>query len=164
MFRKMRRQKQQMTTQEAETVLQCGNTGILAVTGDNDYPYTVPLNYVYVDQKIYFHCAGEGHKLDAICRNNKVSFCVVEQDKIVPQIFATDYRSVVVFGKARILEEDTSRRKALEQLIDKYSPAFRSEGMEEIRREWNHVCLLEITPDCITGKVASQRVINASDK
>lgn len=164
MFRKMRRQKQQMTTQEAETVLRCGNTGILAVAGDNDYPYTVPLNYVYVDQKIYFHCAGEGHKLDAIRRNNKVSFCVVEQDKIVPQIFATDYRSVVVFGKARILEEDTSRRKALEQLIDKYSPAFRSEGMEEIRREWNHVCLVEITPDCITGKVASQRVINAADK
>ena len=74
MFREMRRTKQEMPRNRCEEVLERGTSGVLAALGDEDYPYAVPLSYVYRDSKIYFHCAKNGHKLDAIAKNNKVSF------------------------------------------------------------------------------------------
>ena len=106
MFREMRRKKQMLSLEECVAVLDNGTSGVLAVDGDNDYPYAVPLSYVYCDSKIFFHCARSGHKLDAIARNEKVSFCVIEADQVMPQEYTTYFRSVIVFGKARVLEDD----------------------------------------------------------
>ena len=72
-------------------------SGVLAAAGEDDYPYAVPLSYVYCDFKLYFHCAKEGHKLEAIARNPKVSFCVIDQDQVVPEKYTTYFRSVIVF-------------------------------------------------------------------
>ena len=77
MFREMRRKKQALSQEACSVVLEKGTSGVLAVSGDNDYPYAVPLSYVYDGEKIYFHCAKSGHKLDAIQKNQKVSFCVI---------------------------------------------------------------------------------------
>ena len=77
MFREMRRNRQILTQAECEAILAACTNGVLAVSGDDGYPYAVPLSYVYRDNKIFFHCAKTGHKLDAIARNEKVSFCVV---------------------------------------------------------------------------------------
>ena len=66
MFRKMRRFKQQLSEEECLEILKTAKRGVLAVLGDEGYPYAVPLDFVYEDGKIYFHCAKEGHKLDAI--------------------------------------------------------------------------------------------------
>ena len=85
MFREMRRKKQMLSLEECVAVLDNGTSGVLAVDGDNDYPYAVPLSYVYCDSKIFFHCARSGHKLDAIARNEKVSFCVIEADQVMPR-------------------------------------------------------------------------------
>jgi uncharacterized protein len=68
---------------------------------------------VYEDGKIFFHCAKEGHKIDGIRRDEKVSFCVVDKDQIVPEKFTTFFRSVIVFGRARIVSEDAVKRHAL---------------------------------------------------
>lgn len=81
-------------------------SGTLALHGDNGYPYAVPISYVYANGKIYFHSAVTGHKVDAILRDDKVSFCVVERDEIRPAEFTTYFRSVIVFGKARILTDE----------------------------------------------------------
>ncbi|NTV90057.1 MAG: pyridoxamine 5'-phosphate oxidase family protein [Clostridiales bacterium] len=160
MFREMRRIKQQMSEGEAIEVLKACSTGILAVAGDDDYPYAVPLNYVYRDGSIFFHCAVTGHKMDAIRRNDKVSFCVTGQDQIVPEAFATKYRSVVVFGRARIIEDDTEVRSALEELIGKYSPAYKKEGEKEIDKDWNIVRVVEVRVEHITGKTASKAIMD----
>ena len=104
MFRKMRRFKQQLSNDEALKILKNCKSGVLAVSGDDGYPYTIPLNFVYKDGKIYFHCAKNGHKLDAIKQNNKVSFCVIEKDEVDSEKLTTLFRSVVVFGKAEIME------------------------------------------------------------
>ena len=79
-FRKMRRSRQELPAAQTEKILRDGSTGVLSVLGENGYPYALPLNYVYLDGKIYFHCARTGHKLDAIRQCEKVSFCVVERD------------------------------------------------------------------------------------
>ena len=85
MFRKMRRFNQQISLSESIEILEKGKTGVLAVLGDNGYPYTIPLNYVYSDNKIYFHCAKTGHKISALQNCDKVSFCVVDKDEVVAE-------------------------------------------------------------------------------
>ena len=99
MFRPMRRGKQLLPPEESIQILEQGTSGVLAVAGDAGYPYAVPLSYVYTDGKLYFHCAKSGHKLDAIRRNSKTSFCVIGQDAVVPLEYTTYFRSVIAFGQ-----------------------------------------------------------------
>ena len=113
MFREMRRKKQALPPEECAEILRRGTSGVLAVLGDGGYPYAVPLSYVYDGEKIFFHCAKSGHKLDAIRQNSKVSFCVIDQDQIVPEEYTTYFRSVIVFGTARILNEMATRQSLL---------------------------------------------------
>ncbi len=101
MFREMRLQKQQLPVEEAVAILQTATSGVLGVSGDDGYPYTVPVSHVYDNGRLFFHCAVKGHKLDAIKRNAKVSFCVIQQDEVIPEALNTLYRSVIVFGQAR---------------------------------------------------------------
>ena len=122
MFREMRRKNQILSQEESIAILQKGTSGTLAVLGDDDYPYAVPLSYVYHDNKIYFHGAKTGHKIDAIQKHNKVSFCVIDQDDIISEEFTTYFKSVVAFGTARILEDDAEKRSAMEKLTARYSP------------------------------------------
>lgn len=158
MFREMRRIKQALSTEESITILNRGTSGVLAVHGDDDYPYAVPLSYVHTDSKLYFHCAYTGHKLEAITKNSKVSFCVIDQDNVVPQEYTTYFRSVIVFGKARVLEEEAEKRSALEKLAKKYSPNHEQRSLQEIEKQLNRVCLVELEIEHMTGKEAIELV------
>ncbi|HQI17206.1 MAG TPA: pyridoxamine 5'-phosphate oxidase family protein, partial [Bacillota bacterium] len=106
MFREMRRQDRKTDNEKAAAILAAGEYGILSTVGDNGYAYGVPLSYAYSNGKIYFHCALEGHKLDNIRYNNKVSFCVVGATEVLPESFSTKYESVIVFGKASEADDD----------------------------------------------------------
>ena len=81
-FREMRRKKQALSQQEVADILHKRTSGVLALLGDNDYPYAVPISYVYDDGKIYFHSVKSGHKIDAIQRTTKASFCVIDKDLV----------------------------------------------------------------------------------
>ena len=158
-FREMRRKKQQLTEIECIEILTRNTSGVLAVSGDNDYPYAVPLSYVFDTNKIYFHCAKNGHKLDAIQRNCKASFCIVDQDLIIPEKYTTYFRSVIAFGKMRIVQDDKEKRAAIEKLAVKYAPDDSAEGRQQaIDREWNPLCMLEMSIEHITGKAAIELV------
>lgn len=159
MFRNMRRANQLLSEAETERILKEGSTGVLAVSGDDGYPYTVPLNYVYIDGKIYFHCAREGHKIDALKRNDKVSFCIISDDKVVPELFATAFRSVIVFGRARILDADEEIIKAVWAIADKYSPEYHEKAKEEISSGLEAMYIVEITVEHMTGKQAKKSVM-----
>jgi nitroimidazol reductase NimA-like FMN-containing flavoprotein (pyridoxamine 5'-phosphate oxidase superfamily) len=104
-FREMRRRRQQLSTEEAVAILQKSTAGTLALLGDNDYPYAVPLSYVYQDGRIYFHSALAGHKVDAVRKNEKASFCVIEQDDVQPKKYTTFYRSVIAFGRVHVVDD-----------------------------------------------------------
>ena len=158
MFREMRLKKQELSPEASIEVLNNGTSGVLAVSEDNDYPYAIPLSYVYYDSKIFFHCAKVGHKLDVIAKNSKVSFCVIDLDNVVPEEYTTYFRSVIVFGKVRILEDEVEKRNALEKLAAKYSPDHEQGRLQEIDKQFKHVCLIELAIDHMTGKEASELV------
>lgn len=159
MFREMRRKKQSLPEAEMVEILQSCTSGVLAVIGDNDHPYAVPLSFAYEDGKLFFHSAKTGHKLDGIARNSKVSFCVIETDHVIQRTFTTHFRSVIAFGRARILTEDSEKKHALECLVEKYSPDHITEGQSEIKRDWNRVCAVEAKIEHMTGKAAIE-IIN----
>ena len=160
MFREMRRKKQLLSESETIEILQSCTSGVLAVTGDNDYPYAVPLSFAYKDGKLFFHFAKAGHKIDGIKKNNKVSFCVIKTDDVIQKTFTTHFRSAIVFGRARILTEDSEKKYALECLVEKYSPDYITEGQSEIERDWNRVCVAEVKIEHMTGKAAIEIITN----
>lgn len=158
MFREMRRKNQLLSMEDTIAVMERGTNGILAVSGDDDYPYTVPLSYVYANEKIYFHCAKVGHKIDGIKKNPKVTFCVVDQDEIIPEKYTTYFRSVVAFGQARILDDLAEIRKAAEIIALKYSPDYKEGIPAEIDSSMAALCIVEISIDHLTGKEAIELV------
>ena len=158
MFREMRRSRQALSPEECEQVLKRATSGVLAVHGDGGYPYAVPLSYVYADSRLYFHCAASGHKLDAIASDDRVSFCVIDQDEIHPEKYPTFFRSVILFGRARILEDPQEKRAALELLAARYSPDYEEGRKKEIDQLFRQVRMVEVIPEHITGKEAIELV------
>ena len=152
-MRPMRRNRQELPQDEALLLLREGTSGVLAVLDGVDEPYAVPLSYVYHQDKIYFHCAREGRKIDAIARHDKVSFCVIAQDQPLPEKFTTLYRSVIVSGRARLITDPDEMRPLLIALGEKYSPGV--PGLDqEIASSLHRVAMIEVTPEHITGKEA----------
>lgn len=157
MFRKMRRINQQLPENEAIEILASATHGILAVSGDGGYPYAVPLSFVYSGGKIYFHCAREGHKLDAIKRCPKVSFCVVSEDVVIPEEYTTHYRSVIAFGSARVITDEDEALRAIELLAEKYHPADSADGRRaEIDGAAGRFVMVEIEIEHLSGKEAKE--------
>lgn len=153
MFRELRRKRQELSLEESLDILNKGTSGVLALLGDNDYPYTVPISYVYDNAKLYFHGAKNGHKIDALRKHDKASFCVISQDKIIPEEYTTYFRSVIVFGKIRIMEDETAMKKAIQALAIKYYPSdSETERQKVINREWKPLCMIELSIEHISGK------------
>lgn len=159
MFPAMRRKKQLLSQEETAAVLSRGSSGVLALAGEDGYPYAVPLSYVYDGGSLYFHCARSGHKLDAIRRCEKASFCVIDQDQVVPERYTTHYRSVIAFGRIRIVEAPAEKRRSVELLARKYAPADTPEHRTEyIEKDFSRLCMLALTIEHVTGKQARELV------
>lgn len=164
MFREMRRKKQQLSEAECVEILEKNTCGVLAVRGDGGYPYAVPLSYVYAEGAVYFHCAKSGHKLDAIRDCDKVSFCVVDRDVVVPEEYTTYYRSVIVFGKASILEREDEFYGAVEKLAVKYHPKDSKENRDStIEKSRDAMYMVKIQIEHLTGKQAIELVNRKSE-
>ena len=161
MFRKMRRGGQALGEAECREILNAGTCGVMAACGDGGYPYAVPLSYACEDGRIYIHSAIEGHKLDAVRREEKVSFCVIAQDRVVPAEYTTRYRSVIAFGRARIRTDEAGVRRGLMALGRKYNPGQDEATLEQIDRALGRVAIVEIEIDHLSGKeskaLASER-------
>lgn len=155
-MREMRRFKQALTPDECDAVLERNTGGVLAVLGDEGYPYAVPMSYVYSDGKVYFHWATAGHKLDAVRAEPRTSFCVVDRDQVVPEKYTTYYRSVIVFGSARVVDDPAEKRRAIDALCAKYRPGFEAERAAEIDGSWDRFLMVALTPERITGKQARE--------
>ena len=159
MFREMRRKNQELSREECLAVLDRGTSGVLAVHGEGGYPYAVPLSYAYADGKLWFHCARAGHKLDAIIRDPKVSFCVTDRDQVVPLEYTTYFRSVILFGRARVLEDPAEIRAALERLALRYAPEDSQEHRQSVlEKGLPAVAIIEVAVEHLTGKEAIELV------
>ena len=159
MFREMRRKKQMLSDESSREILERNTSGVLSLMGDKGYPYGVPLSYVLVEDKIFFHCAKEGHKIDAIRSCEKASFCVIDQDKIVSEEYTTYFRSVIAFGRVHILESDEEKKNAIRILARKYSGDQEEEGIDqEIGKNFANLCMLQFDIEHLTGKEAIELV------
>ena len=157
MFREMRRKRQQLSQDACIQILTRGTSGTLAVCGDEGYPYAVPLSYVYRDGRLYFHCGKSGHKLDGLQRSPKVSFCVNDQDQVMPEEYTSYFRSVILFGQARILQQEEEIHSAITWLAEKYHPTDSElHRNETIHLEANSLCMVEIKIEHMTGKQARE--------
>ena len=157
MFRKMRRWKQQLTQDECKQILREEPRGVLAVLGDDAYPYALPMNFVYDDETghLFFHCAKEGHKLDAVRKHNKVSFCVYDKGFRREGEWAPNIRSVIVFGRMREVSAGEETERRVRQLGMKYLPDAESVEKETAQTA-NRVLCLELVPEHMTGKLVNE--------
>lgn len=163
MFRPMRRIRQQISQEECAEILGRASSGVLGLHGDDGYPYTVPVSFVYQPGgdglgTIGFHCAKTGHKLDAIRRNEKVSFTVIDRDEVMPRERTTKFCSVIAFGRARIIEDEDELRRAANAVGAKYSKGFEDLYMQETEEtiRAGALCCVEIVIDHMTGKVGRE--------
>lgn len=157
MFREMRRFKQQITEEECIRILKEQPRGVLSVIGDGDYPYGIPLDHWYCDGKLYFHCAKTGHKLDAVRKHDKVSYCVMDEGFRKEGDWALNIKSVVVFGRVRVVddEEDDLKVKIATGLCRKFT-----DDEEFLQKELTNAlpraAFLELTPEHMTGKLVNE--------
>lgn len=158
MFRGMRRKAQLLSEEKTIKIFEKGTSGVLAVLGDEDYPYAVPLSYIYCDSKIYFHGAKSGHMLDSILKHEKVSFCVIDEDKVVPEEYTTYFRSAIAFGKVRVIDNENEKRNAIEKLAVRYTPNDEEGRLKKIEREYKILCMFELDIEHMTGKEAMKLV------
>ena len=157
MFRKMRRFKQQISEEECIRVLREQPRGVLSMIGDDGYPYGIPLDHWYSekDNKLYFHCAKVGHKLDAVAACDKVSYCVMDEGFRSDGEWALNIRSVVVFGRIRTVEDEEKKREICTNLVRKFTDdeAFLQ---KELTSAFPRVNCLELTIEHMTGKLVNE--------
>jgi len=151
MFTKMRRKDRTASAEVLKDILLNSEYGTLATIGDDGYPYSVPLNYVYLNEAIYFHSAKTGKKMDNINFNNRVSFSMVLSSELVPQEFSANFKSAVAFGKTAVVEGE-EKKAALLELVRKYAPEFYEQGKTYIDRAIDSTTILKITVENLTGK------------
>lgn len=150
-FRPLRRIKQTASQEECIALLESAPRGVLAVHGENGYPYGLPVNYVFMDGRIYFHCAKEGHKVDALRADDRVSFTILSEPVKNEGEWWYCFTSVIVFGRVSEINDPEKADKVLRSLGSKYFP----EGYDmetDIIRNGPHALILELTIDHVSGK------------
>ena len=157
MFRKMLRKRQLMGEEEVIEIMTRLTNGVLSCTGDQGYPYGVPVSYVFYKNKIYFHTAKKGHLPEALLRNPKVSFTVVDKDIIVSEEYTSYFSSVIIFGRARVCQGE-EYLEGFRALVEKFSGDQTEENKEKEIRECRDCYIMAVDIEHMTGKKAIELV------
>ena len=151
MPRPIRRADRALTDEQAIDILQKGEYGVLSTVSPDGQPYGVPVSFAYTGNALYFHCAVEGHKLDNLASNPRVSFCVVGATEVLPDKFATRYESAIVFGTAHELTGD-EKHAGLTEILKKYSVDFMEKGEKYIDSDIEKTRVFKIEIEALSGK------------
>ena len=157
MFREMMRKKQQLTEEECIEILKTELRGVLSVLGDDDYPYGMPINHYYCEEdgKLYFHGGKKGHKIDAMKRHEKASFCVYDEGFRKEGEWALNIKSVIVFGRIEFVED----REMVYHISEELSHKFTDDDeyiQYEIRHSGPGTLMFALVPEHITGKIVNE--------
>lgn len=148
----LRRRDRAITEAEALEILRRAEWGVLATVDADGWPYAVPVNHALVDGALIVHCATAGHKLDNLAANAKVSYCAVTVAETLPEELATRYASAIVFGRARLLDDDGEKREALRALGARFAPHLPDFVEKEIDKDLFRTAVIRIDLDRVTGK------------
>ena len=157
MFREMRRFKQQISEDECVRILKEQPRGVLSMLGDDGYPYGIPLDHWFSekDNCLYFHCAKVGHKLDAIAKHDKVSYCVMDDGNRKDDDWALNINSVVVFGRIKVVEDEEKKREICTNLVRKFTDD-EAYLQKELTNAFPRVNCLELVIEHMTGKLVNE--------
>lgn len=158
MFRQVRKKANEISASLAKDLIKKSRRGILAVNGDDGYPYAIPINYLYEEesQKIFFHGSKVGHKVDAIKKSDKVCFTVYGNEQIREETWAPYLQSALVFGRCKLIEDEDRAMKVLKEFAMKYYP-YESMAEEEMKKAAKATQMFEITIEHISGKEVQER-------
>jgi nitroimidazol reductase NimA-like FMN-containing flavoprotein (pyridoxamine 5'-phosphate oxidase superfamily) len=152
MTKPLRREDRRLDAAAAMALLKRGEYGILSTSDKNNRPYGIPVNYVVMEESIFFHCATEGQKLENITANQGVSFCVVGKTELIPEKFSTRYESVVVTGNAEVIDDQVLKKNALRSLVAKYAPEHIVAGDAYIDKLMDQTTVVRVSIDHLAGK------------
>jgi uncharacterized protein len=150
--RDLRRRDRALSEDQAREILARANYGVLATLGPDGWPYAVPLNHVLSGDVLYMHCAVEGHKLENIANEERVSFCAVADTRVLPAKLTTLYESAIVFGRASLVTDPMEKRLALELLAIRFCGALSPEAVEAIATSASQTAVVRIRLERLTGK------------
>lgn len=157
MFREMRRSKQQISESECAELLKAEKRGVLSLIGDGGYPYGIPIDHFYCEEngRLYFHCAKEGHKIDALTACDKASYCVTDDGYRKDGEWALNIKSVIVFGRISPVGDNEKTLEMCRRLAEKFTDDTDCIN-DEIERCKDRVMCLELVPEHITGKLVKE--------
>ena len=157
MFRELTRKKQQLSREECVEVLKNETRGVLSVSGMDGYPYGMPMNHYYneADGAIYFHCSKVGHRLEALRRDNRASFCVYDGGYRKAGEWALNVRSVIAFGRVEILN-DPARIVEISAALSHKFTSDEEYIQREIERFGKATLLLRLLPEHLCGKLVNE--------
>ena len=151
-FREVRRSDRALSENQAREILARAEHGVLATVGADGWPYAVPVNHVLAGDVLYLHCATEGHKLENIAHEERVSFCAVASARVLPETLSTLYESAVVFGRAAVVTDPAEKLRALELLAVRFCGALTPEAEKVIATSSSRTAVVRIRIERITGK------------
>jgi len=148
----MRRSDRALTPAQAAEILSRADYGVLATVGPDGWPYAVPMNHVLSGDTLYLHCAQQGHKLDNIAHEERVSFCAVGGVQVLPANLSTAYESAIVFGRAALVTDPAEKLRALHLLAVRFCGALTPEAEKAIAADGPRTAILRIRIQAIAGK------------
>jgi nitroimidazol reductase NimA-like FMN-containing flavoprotein (pyridoxamine 5'-phosphate oxidase superfamily) len=151
-FREIRRSDRALTENEAREILARAEHGVLATVGPDGWPYAVPVNHVLSGDTLYLHCAVEGHKLENIAHEERVSFCAVASATVSPEELSTFYESAIAFGRAAIVTDPAEKRRILELLAVRFCGTFSPAAEKAIATSASRAAVVRIRLERISGK------------
>ena len=156
-FREMMRIRQQLPQEECIQILKQELRGVLSVLGDGDYPYGMPLNHFYCEEdgKLYFHSGKKGHRIDAMRRHDKASFCVYDSGFRKEGEWALNIKSVIVFGRIEFIED----QETINRIAEKLSRKFTDDDayiQREIKQSGPATLMFALVPEHMTGKIVNE--------
>ena len=158
MFRQVARKRQALSREECVEILKNELRGVLAVNGDDGYPYALPINHFYNDDDgcLYFHSGRTGHKLDALRRDGRASFCCYDGGYVKPGDWALNIKSVIVFGRVSIVEDHAMALDISRRLSRKFTADERYIE-DEIVHSGPAVLVFKLVPEHMTGKLVNEK-------
>ena len=156
MNRDIRRKDRAISEQDTFALLDAAKYGVLSTVGEDGVPYGVPLHFVRDGTTLILHCATEGRKLDNLCQNCRVSFCVVGKTEILPAKFTTRYESVIVSGCAKVIEDSEQKTVLLQKLCEKFAPEHLDATAKMIAGHLDRTAVIVVEMETITGKANRQ--------
>lgn len=149
----MRRKERQIPHDDAYKIAEKGEVGVLATAGSDGLPYAVPLSYVLMEDRLYFHCSNTGRKLHYLANQPQVCFVVVgHNEPVYLSDFTTLYESVIIEGQAALITNPEEKRTALMALCQKYLPQFIEKAPAYIQRSLSATTVVCISVQRLVGK------------